>query len=104
MAKRYNMRLVLKQRFSEFFQEKVQKDQHRSLMMKMMALEVKGGVRGGPGCCSMVDRGESVTPYCLCCSRSLVRMGHGKRVTHQTSTTMLKSTVAEAEPDCHWWV
>ncbi|XP_015246338.1 PREDICTED: mRNA cap guanine-N7 methyltransferase [Cyprinodon variegatus] len=39
MAKRYNMRLVLKQRFSEFFDEKVKKDQHRSLMMKMMALE-----------------------------------------------------------------
>nr|XP_046273181.1 mRNA cap guanine-N7 methyltransferase isoform X2 [Scatophagus argus]XP_046273182.1 mRNA cap guanine-N7 methyltransferase isoform X2 [Scatophagus argus] len=39
MAKRYNMRLVLKQRFSEFFQEKVKKEQHRSLMMKMMALE-----------------------------------------------------------------
>lgn len=40
MAKGYNMRLVLKQRFSEFFREKVQKEQHRSLMMKMMALEV----------------------------------------------------------------
>lgn len=39
IAKRYKMRLVLKQRFSEFFQEKVQKEQHRSLMMKMMALE-----------------------------------------------------------------
>lgn len=41
MAKRYNMRLVLKQRFSEFFQEKMKKEHHRSLMMKMMALEVK---------------------------------------------------------------
>lgn len=41
MAKRYNMRLVLKQRFSEFFQEKVKKEHHRQLMMKMMALEVK---------------------------------------------------------------
>ncbi|XP_041823256.1 mRNA cap guanine-N7 methyltransferase [Melanotaenia boesemani] len=39
MAKRYNMRLVLKQRFSEFFEEKVKKEHHRSLMMKMMALE-----------------------------------------------------------------
>ncbi|XP_072226761.1 mRNA cap guanine-N(7) methyltransferase [Leuresthes tenuis] len=39
MAKRYNMRLVLKQRFSEFFEEKVKKDHHRRLMMKMMALE-----------------------------------------------------------------
>ncbi|XP_029023259.1 mRNA cap guanine-N7 methyltransferase [Betta splendens] len=39
MAKRYNMRLVLKQRFSEFFEAKVKKDSHRSLMMKMMALE-----------------------------------------------------------------
>lgn len=40
MAKGYNMRLVMKQRFSEFFREKVKKEQHRSLMMKMMALEV----------------------------------------------------------------
>lgn len=40
MAKRYNMRLVSRQRFSEFFQEKVKKEHHRHLMMKMMALEV----------------------------------------------------------------
>ncbi|KAM6903513.1 mRNA cap guanine-N(7) methyltransferase isoform 1-T1 [Lycodopsis pacificus] len=39
MAKRYNMRLVVKQRFSEFFEEKVKKEHHRSLMMKMMALQ-----------------------------------------------------------------
>ncbi|RVE67212.1 hypothetical protein OJAV_G00114650 [Oryzias javanicus] len=39
MARRYNMRLVLKQRFSEFFREKVKSEQHRGLMMKMMALE-----------------------------------------------------------------
>ncbi|XP_029919904.1 mRNA cap guanine-N(7) methyltransferase [Myripristis murdjan] len=39
MAKRYNMRLVFKKTFSEFFEEKVKKDQHRSLMMKMTALE-----------------------------------------------------------------
>lgn len=39
MAKHYNMRLVLKQRFSEYFMEKVKKEHHRSLMMKMMALE-----------------------------------------------------------------
>ncbi|XP_022603098.1 mRNA cap guanine-N7 methyltransferase [Seriola dumerili] len=39
MAKRYNMRLVMKQRFSEFSEEKVKKEHHRSLMMKMMALE-----------------------------------------------------------------
>lgn len=41
MAKNYNMRLVLRQRFSEFFEEKVKKEHHRSLMMKMMALEVQ---------------------------------------------------------------
>lgn len=40
MAQRYNMRLVMKQRFSEFFEQKVMKERHRSLMMKMMALEV----------------------------------------------------------------
>ncbi|KAM7384947.1 hypothetical protein PAMA_012030 [Pampus argenteus] len=39
MAKRYNMRLVLKQRFSKFFEEKVKMERHCSLMMKMMALE-----------------------------------------------------------------
>uniref|UniRef100_A0A3P8WSH9 mRNA (guanine-N(7))-methyltransferase n=1 Tax=Cynoglossus semilaevis TaxID=244447 RepID=A0A3P8WSH9_CYNSE len=39
MAKRYNMRLVLKQRFSEFAEEKLKKEHHRRLMMKMMALE-----------------------------------------------------------------
>ncbi|XP_029977039.1 mRNA cap guanine-N(7) methyltransferase [Salarias fasciatus] len=39
MAKRYRMRLVLKQRFWQFFQERVKKEQHRSLMAKMMALE-----------------------------------------------------------------
>lgn len=41
MAKQYNMRLVLKQRFADFFEEKVKKENHRSLMMKMMALEVE---------------------------------------------------------------
>ncbi|KAF7649615.1 hypothetical protein LDENG_00138610 [Lucifuga dentata] len=39
MAKRYQMRLVMKQRFCEFFKENVMKERHRSLMMKMMALE-----------------------------------------------------------------
>ncbi|XP_026155810.1 mRNA cap guanine-N(7) methyltransferase isoform X2 [Mastacembelus armatus] len=39
MAKQYNMRLVSKHRFSEYFEEKVKKEHHRRLMMKMMALE-----------------------------------------------------------------
>ncbi|XP_068188662.1 mRNA cap guanine-N7 methyltransferase [Antennarius striatus] len=47
MAKRYNMRLVSKQRFSEFFQEKVKNEHHRSLMKKMMALEPFPGEDGG---------------------------------------------------------
>ncbi|XP_074543807.1 mRNA cap guanine-N(7) methyltransferase [Halichoeres trimaculatus] len=47
MAKRYNMRLVMKQRFSEFFEEKVKNDHHRSLMMKMMALEPFPSEDGG---------------------------------------------------------
>lgn len=47
MAKRYNMHLVLKQRFSEFFGEKVKKEHHRSLMMKMMALEPFPSEDGG---------------------------------------------------------
>lgn len=50
MAKGYNMRLVLKQTFSEFFREKVQKEQHRSLMMKMMALEVMKTVHSSISC------------------------------------------------------
>ncbi|CAJ1084287.1 mRNA cap guanine-N7 methyltransferase [Xyrichtys novacula] len=49
MAKRHNMLLVSKQRFSEFFKEKVKDEQHRSLMMKMMALEpFTAEVRGQP--------------------------------------------------------
>ncbi|KAM9738130.1 mRNA cap guanine-N(7) methyltransferase isoform 2-T2 [Menidia menidia] len=51
MAKRYNMRLVLKQRFSEFFEDKVKKEHHRRLMMKMTALE--------PYPCD--DRGQQAT-------------------------------------------
>ncbi|KAM9385498.1 mRNA cap guanine-N(7) methyltransferase [Pholidichthys leucotaenia] len=51
MAERYHMRLVLKQRFCEFFQEKVKNPHHRSLMMKMSALE--------PFPCE--DRGEPAT-------------------------------------------
>ncbi|KAG7225284.1 hypothetical protein INR49_007131 [Caranx melampygus] len=47
MAKRYNMRLVLKQRFSEFSEEKLKKEHHRSLMMKMMALEPFPSEDGG---------------------------------------------------------
>ncbi|XP_030597829.1 mRNA cap guanine-N(7) methyltransferase [Archocentrus centrarchus] len=39
IAKQYNMRLVLKQRFADFFEEKMKKEHHRNLMMKMMALE-----------------------------------------------------------------
>ncbi|XP_071781082.1 mRNA cap guanine-N(7) methyltransferase [Centroberyx gerrardi] len=39
MAKRYNMRLVFRKTFSEFFEENVKKEHHRSLMMKMSALE-----------------------------------------------------------------
>ncbi|XP_054629662.1 mRNA cap guanine-N7 methyltransferase [Dunckerocampus dactyliophorus] len=39
MALRYGMRLVSKQRFSEFFKEKVKHSHHRSLMMKMSSLE-----------------------------------------------------------------
>ncbi|XP_068602946.1 mRNA cap guanine-N7 methyltransferase [Brachionichthys hirsutus] len=47
MAKRHNMRLVSKQRFSEFFHDKVKHDRHRSLMKKMMALEPFPGEDGG---------------------------------------------------------
>ncbi|KAM8886403.1 mRNA cap guanine-N(7) methyltransferase [Spinachia spinachia] len=53
MAKRYNMHLVLKQRFSEYFEDKVKKEPHRSLMMKMMALQPfpcdEGGRQGTGG-------------------------------------------------------
>lgn len=47
MAKRYNMHLVSKQRFSDFFEDKVTKEQHRSLMMKMAALEPFPSEDGG---------------------------------------------------------
>ncbi|KAM4631320.1 mRNA cap guanine-N(7) methyltransferase [Polymixia lowei] len=39
MAKRYNMRLVFKKRFSEFFEEHVKNVDHRNLLMRMTALE-----------------------------------------------------------------
>ncbi|XP_061625219.1 mRNA cap guanine-N7 methyltransferase [Phyllopteryx taeniolatus] len=47
MASRYGMRLVTKQRFSEFFREKVKLSHHRSLMMKMASLEEFPGDHGG---------------------------------------------------------
>lgn len=40
MAKKYNMRLVYKKTFSEFFQEKIQNEQNKTLMQRMGALEV----------------------------------------------------------------
>ncbi|XP_026205599.1 mRNA cap guanine-N7 methyltransferase [Anabas testudineus] len=70
MAKRYNMRLVLKQRFSEFFEAKVKKDNHRSLMMKMMALEPFPCEDGGQ------QATESPEDYCHAqeyCSKSGVK-------------------------------
>ncbi|XP_061111452.1 mRNA cap guanine-N7 methyltransferase [Conger conger] len=39
MAKKYNMRLVFKKTFHEFFEEKIQNEQHKFLMKKMQALE-----------------------------------------------------------------
>ncbi|KAJ8407042.1 hypothetical protein AAFF_G00293180 [Aldrovandia affinis] len=39
MAKKYNMRLVFKKTFYEFFEEKIQNEQHKFLMKKMQALE-----------------------------------------------------------------
>ncbi|KAI1901561.1 hypothetical protein AGOR_G00035680 [Albula goreensis] len=39
MAKKYNMRLVFKKTFSEFFEDKIQNEQHKFLMKKMQALE-----------------------------------------------------------------
>ncbi|KAJ8334939.1 hypothetical protein SKAU_G00405780 [Synaphobranchus kaupii] len=39
MAKKYNMRLVFKKTFREFFEEKIQNEQHKFLMKKMQALE-----------------------------------------------------------------
>ncbi|MBN3308446.1 MCES methyltransferase, partial [Amia calva] len=40
MAKKYNMRLVFKKTFYEFFQEKIQDEEHKMLMKRMQALEV----------------------------------------------------------------
>lgn len=39
MAKKYNMRLVFKKTFSQFFQEHIKDEQHKSLMQRMQALE-----------------------------------------------------------------
>ncbi|CDR00361.1 unnamed protein product [Oncorhynchus mykiss] len=40
MAKKYNMRLVFKKTFSQFFEEHIKNDQHKMLMQRMQALEV----------------------------------------------------------------
>lgn len=40
MAKKYNMKLVSKKTFSEFFKEKIANEQHRTLIKRMQALEV----------------------------------------------------------------
>ncbi|XP_076611343.1 mRNA cap guanine-N(7) methyltransferase [Chaetodon auriga] len=74
MAKRYNMRLVLKQRFSEFFEEKVKKEHHRSLMMKMMALEPFPSEDGGQ------QASDSSGEYCHAkehCGRAGVKLPLG---------------------------
>ncbi|XP_063042000.1 mRNA cap guanine-N7 methyltransferase [Engraulis encrasicolus] len=39
MAKKYNMRLVYRKTFHEFFQEKIQNEQNKTLMQRMQALE-----------------------------------------------------------------
>ncbi|KAL4624761.1 mRNA cap guanine-N7 methyltransferase isoform X2 [Arapaima gigas] len=39
MAKKYNMRLVFKKTFAEFYKEKIQNERHKFLMKKMNALE-----------------------------------------------------------------
>lgn len=39
MAKKYNMRLVFKKTFSEFFEEHIKDEQHKILMQRMQALE-----------------------------------------------------------------
>lgn len=40
MAKKYNMRLVYKKTFNEFFEEKVKDEKNKVLMQWMQALEV----------------------------------------------------------------
>ncbi|KAG5264847.1 hypothetical protein AALO_G00258690 [Alosa alosa] len=47
MAKKYNMRLVYKKTFHEFFQEKIQNEQNKSLMQRMGSLEQYPGGDGG---------------------------------------------------------
>ncbi|TSV28436.1 Ribonuclease inhibitor [Bagarius yarrelli] len=40
MAKKYNMRLVYKKTFHQFFQEKIKDERNKSLMQRMQALEI----------------------------------------------------------------
>lgn len=44
MAKKYNMRLVYKKTFREFFEEKVKDEKNKVLMQWMQALEVCSSV------------------------------------------------------------
>lgn len=56
MASRYGMRLVSKQRFSEFYRDKVKLSHHRDLLMKMASLEEFPARRGG--CLTAQDEDE----------------------------------------------
>lgn len=65
MAKKYNMRLVFKKTFSEFFQEHVTDEQHKSLMQRMHALEpypVEDGTKASDGVEYEHARTRSETP------------------------------------------
>nr|XP_057927887.1 mRNA cap guanine-N7 methyltransferase [Doryrhamphus excisus] len=73
MALHYGMRLVSKQRFSQFFEEKVKHSHHRSLMMKMSSLETFPCEDGG--------RPESVGEDEYCHAREHCnRMASGMRL------------------------
>ncbi|XP_077416827.1 mRNA cap guanine-N(7) methyltransferase [Vanacampus margaritifer] len=64
MASRYGMRLVTKQRFPEFYNEKIKLSHHRNLMMKMASLEEFPGEHGERPASEVEDEYRPARQHC----------------------------------------
>ncbi|KAJ7991992.1 hypothetical protein DPEC_G00289590 [Dallia pectoralis] len=80
MAKKYNMRLVFKTTFSEFFEEHIKNDQHKMLMKRMQALESYP-----------TDNGKQLS------SSSLEEYEHAKRQADSSNVRLPLGTLTRSE-------